>query len=72
MACLTVVLQDIHRLVSALGAISLEVNSGKFELTVIAHADVDLVLRQFTAVISDVRLVERARPVGFSYVWSLK
>ena len=53
-----VVLRDVRRLVTALGAIGLEVNSAKCELTVLGHADVDPVLSQFREVIPDVRLVE--------------
>ena len=42
-----VVLRDVRRLVTALGAIGLEVNSAKCELTVLGQADVDPVLTQF-------------------------
>ena len=58
-----IVLQNVRRLVTALGTISLDVNSAKCELTVLGHADVDPVLLQFREVIPDVRLVERDRLV---------
>ena len=48
---------------TALGAIGLEVNSAKCELTVLGHADVDPVLSQFREVIPGVRLVELDRLV---------
>ena len=40
-----------------LGAIGLEVNSAKCELTILGHADVDPYLSQFREVSPDVRLV---------------
>ena len=61
-----VVLRDVRRLVTALGAIGFEVNSAKCELTVLSHADVDPVLSQFREVILDVRLVELDRLVLLS------
>ena len=58
-----VVLRDVRRLVTALGAIGLEINSAKCELTVLGHAEVDPVSTQFREVIPDVRLVELDRLV---------
>ena len=46
-----VVLRDVRQLVSNMGAIGLEVNNAKCELTVLGQADVDLLLMQITAVI---------------------
>ena len=61
-----VVLRDVRLLVTALGAIGLEVNRAKCDLTVLGHADVDPVLMQFREVIPDVRLVELDRLVLLS------